>query len=61
MSNKIEQLKSDLHSKFEHLQDETALELSQEAVTAYPSSQNENVDELTAGNKSVCGIYSAVQ
>jgi hypothetical protein len=48
MMNKIEQLKSDLYSKIEHLQDETTLQLLQEAVTAYSSSQNENVDELTS-------------
>lgn len=47
MSNKIEQLKSDLYSKIEQLQDETALQLLKEAVTAYSSSQNENVNELT--------------
>jgi hypothetical protein len=46
--NKIEQLKSDLYSKIEHLQDETTLQLLQEAVTAYSSSQNESFDELTS-------------
>lgn len=44
--SKIEQLKSDLYSRIENLEDETALQMLQEAVTAY-SSQNENAEELS--------------
>ena len=42
MSKKnLEQLKSDLYSTIGQLQDETALQMLQETVTAYSSSQNE--------------------
>lgn len=45
MSEKLKQLKSNLYSQIEQLQDETALLLLREAATAY-ASQNENIDEL---------------
>ena len=47
MSKKIEQLKFDLYSQIEQLQDEAALQMLQEAVTSYSSSQNENIEELS--------------
>lgn len=42
----IKQLRTKLYSQIEQIQDETTLQLLQEAVTAY-SSQNDNVEELS--------------
>jgi hypothetical protein len=47
MSKKIEQLKSMLYSQIDQIQDEATLQMLQDAVMTY-SSQNENLNELTA-------------
>lgn len=46
-SQKIEQLKSKIYSQIEGLNDEPALQMLHEAVTAYSSSQNDILDKLT--------------
>jgi len=53
MSKKnIEQLKSNIYLQIKKLNDETALIMLQEALTAYSSSSNKDIlDELTAGQQ----------
>jgi hypothetical protein len=58
-SNDLKQLKDKIHYQVNELEDETALQMLQEAVVAYSSPKKDILDELTDDEKK--RLYESIQ